>query len=365
MIADTDLLEIKPPQPSTAATAQHVQSGLPLPKPTRVRSFSPLEWEEFIEEWATSLGNAYFQVRRFGGAGDMGVDIAGFTDKSLFKGVWDNHQCKHYDHPLRPSDIWVELGKVVYYSHLGDYVPPRSYFFACPQGIGTTLEKLLGDPEKLKQGLRENWDKYCLKGITDTCEVPLAGGLLTDFEGFPFSIFSSKSLLELIEGHSSTIYHSVRFGGGLKPRPAVSPPPTDPDPEESRYIRKLFDAYGDLLGTPIATTGDLLPHPVLSRDFLRQRERFYHAEALKNFARDTVPEGTFIALQDEIFHGVIDLCEGAHANGFERMKATVAQAAQVAGTSNPLAPATKTQDRQGICHQLANEDRLNWLPRND
>ena len=57
MINDTDLLEIKPPQPSAAATAEHVQSGLPLPKPARVRSFSPAEWEEFIEEWATSLGD--------------------------------------------------------------------------------------------------------------------------------------------------------------------------------------------------------------------------------------------------------------------------------------------------------------------
>ncbi|KYO50489.1 hypothetical protein PJ900_21460 [Tistrella mobilis] len=364
MITDTDLIEIKPRQPLTTATADHAQSGLPLPKPARVRMFSPEEWEEFIEEWATSLGCAYVKVRRFGGSGDMGVDIGGFTEESLFRGIWDNHQCKHYDHPLRPSDIWVELGKVVYYSHLGEYTPPRSYFFACPQGIGTTLEKLLGDPEKLKQGLRDSWGRYCLKGITDKCEVPLIGDLLTHFETFPFSIFSSKSLLELIDGHSRTIYHSVRFGGGLRPRPAVPVPPTDPHPEESRYIRQLFDAYGDHLGTPIGSTGDLTAYPELSQDFLRQRERFYHAESLKNFARDTVPDGIFAALQNEIFYGVIDLCEDAHASGFYRMKATMAQAAQVAVTSNPLALATKTQDRQGICHQLANEDRLNWVPGN-
>ncbi len=47
-------------------------------------------------------------------------------------------------------------------------------------------------------------------------------------------------------------------------------------------------------------------------DYLRQRERFYHAESLKNFARDTVPTGTFDALQDEIYHGVIDVCEDYH-----------------------------------------------------
>lgn len=365
MITAADLREIKPPHPLTTATAEHVQSGLPIPKPARVRSFSSAEWEEFTEEWAMSLGATYFKVRRFGGAGDMGVDIAGFTDGNLLKGTWDNYQCKNYGHPLRPSDVWVEMGKCVYYSFLDEYTPPRSYFFICPQDIGTLLQKLLGDAEKLKNGLKNNWDKYCLNKITDKSEVPLTGELLSHLEAFPFSIFSSKSTLELIDGHSRTIYHSVRFGGGLQPRPAVTPPPEEPLPVESRYIRQLFDAYGDHLGTSIASTGDLIAHPTLSRDFLRQRERFYHAEALKNFARDTVPDGTFAALQEEIFHGVIDLCERAHESGFERMKATVAHAAQIAGTSNPLAPATKTQDRQGICHQLANDDRLNWVPGDD
>ena len=101
---------------------------------------------------------------------------------------------------------------------------------------------------------------------------------------------------------------------------------------------------------------------MLKKDYLRQRVRFYHAEALRNFARDTVPEGTFDALQDEVYHGVVDISESDHASGFDRMKATVTQASQIAMTANPLAPATKAQDRQGICHQLANEDRLTWVP---
>jgi len=78
--------------------------------------------------------------------------------------------------------------------------------------------------------------------------------------------------------------------------------------------------------------------------------------------RRPIPEGTFDALQDEVYHGVVDVSEGMHANGLERMRATVTQAVQVATTSNPLAPATKAQDRQGICHQLANDDRLIWVP---
>ena len=43
------------------------------------------------------------------------------------------------------------------------------------------------------------------------------------------------------------------------------------------------------------------------------------------------------------------------------MKATVKQATKIAITSNPLVSSIKTQDRQGICHQLANDDRLKWV----
>jgi len=304
-------------------------------------------------------------VRRFGGSGDLGIDIAGFADDAGFKGVWDNHQCKRYGHPLRPGDAWVEIGKVVYYSWLDEYVPPRKHYFVCSQGIGTSFEKLLNDSGKLKNETLANWKKHCETGITETCAVPLEGDLLAFLDAFDFTIFSSKSLLDLIEGHSTTGYHAVRFGGGLPPRPVAGAPPSEPTPDESRYIRQLLDAYGDHLGTAIATPAELAAHDSLTKDFLRQRERFYHAESLRNFARDTVPEATFDALQDEVYHGVIDTCEGTHANGFERMKATVTQSVQIAMTSNPLAPATKAQDRQGICHQLANEDRLIWVPSDD
>jgi hypothetical protein len=63
-----------------------------------------------------------------------------------------------------------------------------------------------------------------------------------------------------------------------------------------------------------------------------------------------------------VFQGVVDISEATHPSGYDRMKATVAQAALVSSTSNALALATRVQDRQGICHQLANEDRLTWTP---
>ncbi len=365
MVSDDDLVEIKPKPPAASPSSEQMQSGLPIPKAARVRLFSPEEWEEFIEEWATSLSDFYSKVRRFGGSGDLGVDVAGFTSDQGIHGTWDNYQCKRYSHPLRPSDIWIEIGKIVYYSHIGEYAAPRKHYFVCSSGIGTTLEKLLNNTAKLKDQARANWVKYCKRGITSTGEIPLDGALLTAFDEFDFSIFTSKSLLELIEGHATTGYHSTRFGGGLPLRPAPDNPPAVPSAHESRYIRQLLDAYGDHLGESLSSPDELVSHELLGKDYLRQRERFYYAESLRNFARDTVPEGTFDDLQDEVYHGVIDVCERDHTDGFDRMKATITQAAQISLTANPLAPATKAQDRQGICHQLANDDRLTWVPDNE
>lgn len=365
MITDADMMDIKPKAPLVASSSTHVNSGLPIPKPIRVKNFSPDEWEEFIEEWASSLDNLYLKVRRFGGSGDYGVDIAGFCTDKGFEDTWENYQCKRYSNPLRPSDIWIEIGKIVYYSYIKEYTPPRKHFFVASLGVGTMLEKLLNKPTELHKKLKENWDDHCKFKITTTKEIELSGDFLIYVDAFDYTIFSSKSHVELIEAHSHTTFHSVRFGGGLPARPHPEAPPTVPTVTESRYIRQILEAYGDYLGTPLHDTSSLVAHRMLDKDFRRQRERFYHAEALRNFARDTVPEGTFDDLQNEVYYGVVDVSDSTYPNGYERMKATVAQASTVALTSNPLASVTKIQDRQGICHQLANEDRLKWVIDNE
>jgi hypothetical protein len=368
LIADEDMKPISPGIPVSCPSAEHVSTGISIPKPIRVTTFSPAEWESFTQEWASSLKDLYVRVARHTGSGDQGVDVAGFIKDGGWEGGWDNYQCKHYDHPLRPSDVWVEIGKIVYYSYKGEYPPPRKYYFIASRDIGTKLGKLIENPEKLKKEARNNWINSCQNGITETASTPLEGDLLYWFEDFDFSIFSTKSVVELIDGHSKTPFHSVRFGGGLSsPRPLVPRPPDDYDETESRYIKQLFNAYTDHLGTSINNLSEItaLSKPSLKKHFSRQRELFYHAEYLRNYARDTVPDGTFERLQDEIFYAVIDICESDYTDGLARVKATVTQAATVSTTSNPLTSVVQTQDRQGICHQLANEDRLIWVAKDE
>jgi hypothetical protein len=175
-----------------AGSADHVQAGLPIPKAARVQIFSPDDWEGFIEEWAGSL-TGYAIVRRFAGSGDMGLDVAGFTDAAGFTAPWDNYQCKRYNHPLRPADIHVEIGKIIYYSWLGEYTVPRRHYFAASRDVGTTAAKLLLDPKKLRESVRQAWEKQCKHQITMTADVALAGDLLSYFDAFDFSIFGSVS----------------------------------------------------------------------------------------------------------------------------------------------------------------------------
>ncbi|WP_249734487.1 hypothetical protein [Bradyrhizobium sp. sGM-13] len=188
------------PTATTVVAAQQMASGPPILPIARMRLYSAEEWEAFTNEWAhyTFQGK---KVVRFSGAGDKGVDIAIFDPGQDFTGIWDAYQCKHYDNALRPSDIYVELGKVLWFSFSSEYKTPRSYTFIAPCGIGTKLNNLLMNPAKLKQELITNWEKHCRKEITSTQEIPLEGAFLAYFNAFDFTIFQGKQPLALIDEH--------------------------------------------------------------------------------------------------------------------------------------------------------------------
>ena len=334
--------------------------GPPISPIKRVRLYSADEWEEFTTEWVDCCLKGYREIVRFSGSGDRGVDVAGFVDDIGFHGIWDGFQCKHYSRPLSPSDAKLEIGKVLWYSFNGEYKAPRSYTFITPCGIGTKLNNQLKHVALLKSDLISTWDKVCRKEITDTQEIALEGNLLKYVEDFDFSIFRGKQPLTIIEEHRASPFHLARFGGGFPARPQPMLPPSDIATTESRYVEQLLRAYLDHIKEPIKVPNDLRKWPVLNGHFTRQREAFYHAETLRVFVRDKVEPGTYERLQDEVFSGVIDTSEDEYDDGFERVKAVVKAAQDMQLIANPIAPIAETQDRHGICHQLANEDRLKW-----
>ncbi|MCY3125550.1 MULTISPECIES: ABC-three component system protein, partial [Acinetobacter calcoaceticus/baumannii complex] len=92
----------------------------------------------------------------------------------------------------------------------------------------------------------------------------------------------------------------------------------------------------------------------------KQREYFYCAESLKNFSRDNVPNGTFENLQREILDGVEHLMYATYPDKLTSMNTIISQAGSLALTANPLISVVHVSDKNGICHQLANDDVLDW-----
>lgn len=351
---------IPDPHPNLASTDFTASFGQVVPPQQRIHFYSSDEWEGFIHEWVHYQKTIYTKVVRQSGAGDMGIDVAGYTDPRGIFGVWDNFQCKHYAAPLSVTDACKEIAKILWYSFKKEYVPPRAYFFVAPKGCATSLSRLLSSPSNLKQALKSKWEKVYSKSITTTQDIKLSGDFEQYTEKFDFSIFSQRTTLEIIDAHRKTPFHAIRFGGGLPNRPLAGPPPQQPALAESRYIEQLFDAYSDYKSCILKSLSCLSPWPDLTEHMQRQREYFYYAESLRNFARDSVPTGTFEELQDEVHAGVVDLAASSHPDGFARVNAVITAAAAIKLTSNPLIQVTKVQDCKGICHQLANEDRLTW-----
>lgn len=350
----------EPPKPTAVVTAAQVTHGPLIPPQQQLPIYSPDQWEGFVQEWLHyCLKKTYQQVQRFAGAGDMGIDVAAFVDSKRLGGVWDNYQCKHYDHALTPGDVWSEFGKIIWYSLKKQYVPPRRYYFVAPWGTGPKLTHLLANATKLREELIANWDKNVKGKITSTQDVPLDAALLAYVNAFDFSIFEAKTSLQLVEDHRATPVYAARFGGGLRTRPTAATPPATVAPVESRYVTQLLGAYAEHTGKPVPDPSALAA-PTLKGHFHRQREAFYQAESLRVFARDTVPPGTFESLQQDIFDGVIDTHDAAHADGYQKVCAVTKTAREVQITANALISCTQPKDRDGICHQLVNEDRLRW-----
>ncbi len=354
-----DLTDIPPPS-ATPGTAANVQFGIPRPPQQQLLLYSPEEWEEFIREWVHHLKKQYSKVLRVGGAGDMGIDVGGFTDDKRLLGVWDNYQCKHYAKALTPSEVTPEIAKVLWHSFKKHYAAPRRYYFVAPMECGITLKKLLLKPEDLRTYVRDHWSKQCARAVTEDETIALDGEFEQYFNAFDFTVFDQRSLLEVLDEHRNTPYHAIRFGGGLPARPKVDAPPFEEKEHSSRYVQQLFEAYSEHTKAGVSDLAGLSARQDLADHFHRQREFFYHAEALRNFARDTVPAGTFEDLQSEVHAGVADVEAAAHADGYARVNAVTQTAVGLSITSNALISAIKVQDCKGICHQLANEDRLRW-----
>ncbi|GAB5903309.1 ABC-three component system protein [Mycobacteroides chelonae] len=334
-------------------------AGPPVPPQHRLYFYSSDEWELFIREWATGLETQYQQIKLLGGPGDRGVDVAGFKTVHGFEGAWDCFQGKHYANPLGLSDVVPEILKTFAHAVLGHYLLPDRYAFLAPQGCGSTLNRLLSAPTDLQTEFMKRLkpDSSLAKGI-----APEALSKIRELAGCTdFAMFESVEILDALEVHRKTPYFPGRFGSQLLPRPVSSAPPEDVAKHESRYIAQLAAVYEEKHPGETFEHKKLATHPQVGKHFQRQRISFYSAEALRLYARDSVPDGTFQALQNDVHAGVIEVAESEHPTGLERLAQVLTASTQLDLSSHTLVSVANLEDRKGICHQLANEDRLSWM----
>lgn len=344
-----------PDLPSTPVSI----SGPPVTPAQRIAFYSPDDWEHFIREWAIALRPSYIQIKRLGGSNDKGADVAGFKTDEGFEGHWDCFQGKHYAKPLGWSDAFPEMLKVFAGTVNGHYRLPDLYAFLAPKGCGTGFNRLLSKPTELGQEFMTELGKP--KGVAARLDASLRDRVRSLAEVTDFAMFKSVELVDAIATHRTTAYHVARFGGPLPPRPPAAGAPAAIGELETRYVGQLMGVYREAQSVDDLMPETLHNHPHLAKHFQRQRESFYSAESLRLHARDAVPPGTFEALQDDVHSGVIEIAESNHVSSMERLTQVLQASTQIDLSSHALTTISQTDDRKGICHQLANEDRLTWM----
>ena len=317
-------------------------------------------FEVLVQNWMGRIAPRYLGVERFGGPGDMGRDVIGWTTDKKCLGPWDNVQCKHLNRSLSPGDLWPELGKVLWHAHKGDYILPRQMKFLASKGIGTGAKHLLTNADALKKGLTENWEKNVTDKITAT-PVPLDGALRAFVETAPFEIFGPMAIEDVLKDLEGTSYYAQQFGGGLPLRPQSPLPPGSPLAHESRYVEQLFAVYAERRGIAAVDLNTLDTEARDRRHFDVCRQQFYCAESLKEFARDATRPGTFEGFQQDVLSAITPVLYEEHDGAFNLVNAALRTAALMPPAANALYTVVDTRDKQGVCHQLVNDKTIDWI----
>jgi hypothetical protein len=336
--------------------------AMPIPPTERIKSFSPEAFEAFIAEWGISCAKPiYKDVFRVGGAGDMGRDVIAEYDD----GAFDYYQCKRYEGKLTPSEYWLEFGKLCYYTFNNDIPLPKKYYIIASQGLGPKMFKLVNSKEDIRRGLKEHWIDKCSTNIIKGKNIVLKDSLERYIDNFDFSIVDTYSIEKIIEEHRKTHYFYFRFGGEIKPKREVRiSPPSTVEMNEFMYVNKILRVYSETKEECIQLE-ELHINPELVLDFNRHRANFYCAESLKRCIRDIFTnENEFDTLKEEMYSGISDFITGVFIDGHEKLRRTMHESTKVNLSVSRVdrdLHFVSNDDKKGLCHHLANDDKIDWI----
>lgn len=352
------------PWPGANARLLGLGVGLPIAPLVRLAQFSAAEFERFTLEWASDyLSKQQYvnELQQRGGAGDKGRDIVVWLDPSnISPRRWLLYQCKHYDANLGLPKAGGEIAKVLFYTFKGDFTAPEEYYFVTHRGVTSPFQDLLDNPDKLKKAILFGWTEYA-KVVTTKHGIPLTAELRKHIEAFDFSIFRAKQPHDLLKEHSRTRFHLTVFGAPLIERPAPENPPSAVAPMETIYIEQLYRVISHDIATPVQDLSDFQHSAGHVKLFERSRVTFYCAEGLKELARDQMANQAFFkTLLDEFDNGLYYTYSDQEGTPLARLKSTVKAAQTLQLGSHPLSGHVTSKDREGMCHQMANETVIDW-----
>jgi hypothetical protein len=322
----------------------------------RLLALDDNELEEFVRQWASR--KQYHEVQRFTGTGDMGRDVVGFLTKDRHDGPWHNYQCKQYGKTLPTAKGMAELGKVLYYSHCGEFTRPTGFYFVAPRGVNRNLKRWISKPLELKQELIANWDKFCGTTISESQIVTLTSELRQWIEEWDFSLVRSIGIDEILSDSTATPVLYQWFAADPGPAPPGSVP-LSVEPRELPYVTQLIDAYSERDACTYSDHEAISAHACHGTHFGIQRERFFDADAFIHHYRDNMYIEDITLLRTEIYHGIFETHGGNHADSLARVDAVMGQASTIA-PSGVLGKYARVPVKQGLCHHFANEGKLTW-----
>ena len=321
-----------------------------------IRGYDAAEWEIFTREWQRGL-DGYHAVKRLGGSGDHGRDVIGLCSPLGCEGVWDNYQCKNYEGMLRTPQACRDAGKIIFHAFRGVFTPPRRCIFVAPKGPSTELRDMLLNPSKFRQEVISTWNTRVAGHVVDGEKHLLSSDLDAYVSKYDFTAFGYATVDEILDAHRRTAFWAQRFGG-LLPPPVPGKTPETVMPHENVYVGKLLDVYAEAADAEITCVSDLDVHAEWKGDLQKQRVRFFDAEAFMATYRDQTEPGTTESFADQIFDA-IEPSLSVSGTGLSRLAMVLTVAAQTTPAS-VLAPQAKVGVKQGVCHQLANDDRVTW-----
>lgn len=363
----TEAVKAPTPWPGANARLLGLGLGLPVAPLDRLANFSADDFERFTLEWASDYlavkVPGIVEVQQRGGAGDKGRDVIAWLDPNTAPNRrWSLYQCKHYGSALGAGTAVAEIGKILFYSHRGDYSFPQEYYFVTHKSVTSPFQDLLDQPENLRKFVIDNWDKYIRTEIRKE-PVDLTPELKKHVETVPFTVFRAKQPLDLINEHALTRYHLTVFGLPLVERPKPPEPPSQVAPGENEYVIQLLAVISDDLGQLVSNLTDFAHSEKHRRLFDRSRLTFYHAEGLRELARDQMAdEGFFDTLLSEFVDGLYH-CHTGEPDGYERLISTIKASQTLQLSKHVLEPHVLPNDREGMCHHMANEGRVHWCDK--